>query len=235
MKKIIFKSSIAIVTTAVFFLLIYSCTKQKLGMSENMSTSESALLGSSDLASSTATNFFKPTIGAPVDVATGNQWIENYIKSNRGMAKEYLIAAKDLKAILSNTTCVGICFYFAIDENNMAHILPVGVSENGRIMKPTYINTQKGAISWGTAQKWIANDPDPIDARFFGRNTFNRLFNDTSCLNIKAISALDNKNKPQLLLADAALNYQDLTMLSMLNLRYEDESAVCPPVCPIAL
>lgn len=189
----------------------------------------SAVLSSTSNQVSVSTSPFKPSVGAPIAAATGNQWIENFKRANQGNAKEYTLQSKELKAILNHKACVGICLYFAIDETGKPHILPVGVDQTGRIIKPNLIRTQSGAINWETAQHWIANDLDPIDARFFGRNTFDRLFSNAGCLSIRAISAVDDSQKPQLLLADASLNYS-----SSSSVRYEDASSPCPPICVLS-
>ena len=89
-------------------------------------------------------------------------------------------------------------------------------------MKSSSINTQKGPVDWDTAQHWIANEPGAIDARFFGRNTFKRLFRDLTCTAVKATFATDEQQKPQLLLCNASLK---------VAIDFEDASRPCPPYC----
>ncbi len=230
MRKPTPKTTLLLSATAVFFFISYSCSKQKLS---SLEVSKTPRTTQSVNSTPREVNPFKKTTGAPINVQIGNKWIENFNSSNRNTGKSYVIQSKDLQAILNNPICVGICLYFAIDADKSAHILPIGVNENGRLMKTRYINTQKGLIDWETAQKWIANDPSPIDARFFGRNTFIRLFSDPTCLAIRAVSALDEQKNPQLLLGNAAVNYKNINSLNLRMMRYEDESAICPPVCPL--
>lgn len=208
------------------FLTTFSCSKQQID------TTKSIIPSSTNITPPSVNELFNARVGAPISLATGKQWIENFNLSNRNVGKDYIIPSHDLKTILTNTSCVGICLYYAIDENNNAHILPIGIDNNGRIIKTANINTQNGTINWETAKKWIANDLGEIDARFFGRNTFNRLFKDQKCTNIRAISALNEENKPQLLLIDAAINYKILSGLNTL-LKFEDRSNPCPPYCGI--
>lgn len=209
-------------------LSVYACNKNEVSSSRDTGK----LAGANTTSAITATtNPFNVFVGAPVDVITGNKWIDNYKLSNRGLSKEYLMAAADLKSILSDPNCVGICLYFAIDDNQTPHLLPIGVNSKGIIMKTKQINTSLGPIYWGTALKWIANDLGAIDARFFGRNTFNRLFNTPNCLNIRAISAEDDQHKPQLLLANAAYDYYKMDSKIAGQFLYEDDSSPCPPVC----
>ncbi len=216
----------------ILSLSVYACTKTE-ELSDTHSGNPGKEMMASTLTATKANNPFKITVGAPIEVATGNQWIENFKKVNGGLGKEYTMAGKDLQAILSDRACVGICLYFAIDENQTAHLLPIGINANGMMMKSKQINTSMEPISWETAQKWIANDLGVIDARFFGRYTFDRLFNTPNCLTIRAISALDDQKKPQLLLANAALDYSTANKQNASGwLKYEDASAVCPPICP---
>lgn len=208
-------------------LLSFACNKQEFNTTTSMHLSGTT----GSLTSSTT--FFNPNVGAPIDFKTGKQWIENYRQMNGGMNKEYTMASRDLKALLNNTSCVGICFYYAKDEANTTHLLPIGISNQGKIIKAPYLSTANGMINWETAQKWIANDFGLIDARFFGRNTFSRLFKDPECTRLRAIWALDEANSPQLLLIDAAVNYILNDGLND-NLLFEDRSSPCPPICGIS-
>ncbi len=234
MKKPVLKTALLLTATASLFFISYSCSKQKLTSAEQAITSENtksvnaAPQGVNPVTPKESP--WKTTTGAPVNVQTGNKWIENFNAANRNAGKSYIIQSKDLQTILSNSSCVGICLYFAIDDTQTAHILPIGVNTNGRLMKTSSINTQKGLVDWDTAQRWIANDPGAIDARFFGRNTFTRLLSDKACLGIRAIYALDDQGKPQLLLGNAAVNYNSLSVGQM---NYEDASRPCPPYCPL--
>jgi hypothetical protein len=221
MKKPLLKTAQLIVAASVLFFISYSCSKQKLTKQEELKSAESTR---SAVNAVQEENPFKETVGAPITGQTGRQWIENYTKANDAQGKSYLIQRKDLQTILNDPSCVGICLYFALDQENQFHILPIGVNQSGRLMKSSSINTQKGIIDWDTAQKWIASEPGAIDARFFGRNTFKRLFRDATCATVKATFAADEQQKPQLLLSNAAFK---------IPATFEDESAACPPVCPL--
>lgn len=225
MKTNLFKTMLSLF--AGLMITVYSCNKEPMNIANATTSSDNK--GSLTSVSS----MFNPTVGAPIDFSTGRQWIENFSRANGGSGKDYVLAYRDLKTILSQTGCVGICFYFAKDENNATHLLPVGINTKGGIMKTAFIPTQNGSISWETAQKWIANDFSPIDARFFGSNTFGRLFKAAKSTDVRAIWALDQENQAQLLLIDAAVN----NILSggwNSNLLFEDRSSPCPPICGIS-
>lgn len=166
---------------------------------------------------------FNKSVGAPVEGSIGRQWIKNYINSPSGGRLEYFLMIKDLQQILSKKGCVGICMYYARTAQNELAILPIGINENGALIKSNQINTENGYIDWATAQEWISNYKGAVKARFFGSNTFYRLMQDASSNVIRASYAIDNKGNPQLLLADAAISSP---------MRYEDESRPCPPYCP---
>ena len=235
MKKTFLKTAHVVSAAAILFFIAYSCNKQKLTSADEPQTQESTLKESTRLAAAAddaatrEANPFKRTVGAPIDGKTGRQWIKNFNQASlnlgiRNSGMSYVIQAESLQAMLRNSSCVGICLYYALDDRKQVHILPIGVNENGRLMKSESISTQGGAIDWDTAQKWIANDPGAIDARFFGRNTFDRLFSDRSCRAVRATFAADNHRNPQLLLSNAA---------SIRVRTYEDDSAQCPPVCAL--
>ncbi|MFM6975308.1 MAG: hypothetical protein ACKOW2_00455 [Sphingobacteriaceae bacterium] len=212
-------------------LVIFSCNDSNV--SDGISGDMLATGETTTTISTTTQNPFNSTVGAPIEAALGIKWIENFKKTNGGQVKNYMMAVKDLKQILSNTDCIGVCLYFAIDENNNYHILPIGVNTKGVLMKADFFNTQKGTIDWNTAHKWIMNDLGKIDARFFGRNTFNRLFRDASCTQIIAMNALDDRQNPQLLLGNAAIDYLNLSTTLSSQFKLEDASSPCPPICGI--
>lgn len=210
----------------VWLLTTYSCNKQEL------STTQPSQLSGTSTDLTAVSQVFNASVGAPVDFTTGMQWIENFKRTNDGLSKEYTLSGSGLKSMLNNISCVGICLYFAKDEQNNTHLLPIGINNQGKIMKAQYLNTSLGKIDWSTAQRWIANDLSPIDARFFGRNTFSRLFKDPECTHIKAIWALDQDNQSQILLIDAGINYA-VTGGWNTNIQFEDRSSPCPPICGI--
>ncbi len=223
MKKPLLKTALFLSATAALFFISYSCSKQKLTSAEEPAATETT---ASVNTAPQGLNPFKKTIGAPVDATLGRQWISNFNKASQSSGISYVIQSEGLQTILSNPACIGICMYYALDAEKQVHILPIGVNESGRLMKSEKINTQKGLIDWDTAQKWIANDPGVIDARFFGKNTFDRLCSDKSCQAIRATFATDDKRNPQLLLSNAAIASEKLV-------NYEDNSCPCPPICPL--
>ncbi|MFM6976781.1 MAG: hypothetical protein ACKOW2_08045 [Sphingobacteriaceae bacterium] len=166
---------------------------------------------------------FNKTVGAPMDGAMGRKWIKNYRRLNNAGRLDYFLMVKDLESIWSDSSCVGICMYYAKNDRDELIILPLGINENGRIIIPNTINTENGLVDWTTAKMWMANYKGSVQAHFFGTNTFSRLTKNPECRVIRASYALDDKGNAQLLLADAAVSDPSL---------YEDASRPCPPFCP---
>lgn len=216
-------------TAGALVILSYACSKNEMDFG---TAAGNPPANYAEFSTSPVSTTFNAAVGAPVATATALQWIANFQAANHGEGKEYFISAKSLQLILRDPDCVGISLYFAIDENKQAHVLPIGVNSKGYLMKTAAINTLKGQISWETAQTWIANDPGLIDARFFGKNTFSRLFNTPNCQTIRAICATDDQGKPQLLLGNAAIDYAATSSRTLY--RMEDASFPCPPVCPLS-
>ncbi len=164
---------------------------------------------------------FNKYVGAPIPGDIGRAWIGNYKNANGGVGASYTIISKYLYYLLGEPNCVGICMYYAKDDNGKTHILPVGVDNTGTVIKVPDVITQDGEINWATAQKWISQHLGAIDAHFFGSNTFEqRLLADGTCEEIKIDFATDNKKQPQLLLSNAKQ-----TRVA----RYEDASFPCDP------
>ncbi len=167
---------------------------------------------------------FHKAVGATINGDLGRKWILNYKKSTTGRT-DYFLSMNNLKTILADSNCVGICMYYAINEQNEQLILPVGINEDGVAMIPVSLETEDGTINWKTTKQWMANYKGPIKARFFGSNTFSRLMEDPTCQVLKASYAINNEGAPQLLLANAAVSDPAI---------FEDASRPCPPYCPIA-
>lgn len=204
------------------FVVVISCNKKQDILSPNQSLLSKQTEGAAIMNTKALFNPFNRSVGAPIDVATGNRWINNYNRSI-GSANQTtcLVAVQQLKYILSDPTCVGIAMYYAVDPRGKYVIIPVGVTSEGRIITTTYEPT--ASFNWGIAQQWIARYNGATKAHFFGSYTFDRLFSESNNASIRAIFAINDDNKRALLLSNS-VNAE----LS----KYEDRSSPCPPVCP---
>ncbi len=191
MKKPLFKAILFLSAAALVFFITFSCTKQ--AATPDLQTKKSMVSLPGD-------NPFKATVGAPISGALAQQWIENYNKAHHTDKNAfYSIDRKNLEAILSDPTCVGIGLHYAMDGDGQMHILPIGVNEHGELIKTDFVPTEKGMIDWKTAQNWIANNQGPVDWHFFGGNTFDRLFGQP-CTGVWATLAVNDGGAQQLLL-----------------------------------
>lgn len=228
MKQEVLKMMRLFAVAAVVTIIIHSCKKESISSTENL-TIENGRNASgkfniiTDIAIASP---FNKRVGAPINDSTGASWIGNYQKMH-GQNMTYYLNSGYLQKILIQPNCVGICLYYAQDANKKVHIIPIGVSSVGKKMKQDMVVTSQCAISWATAQEWIANDKGIVDAHFFGSNTFERL-NLNGCETggtIRVEFAIDNKNKPQLLLTNPCI----FNIIS----QYEDLSRPCSATnCP---
>lgn len=210
-------------------LIAFSCSEQvtSIGSETSIGTANSSS-ASSDAARAENMNAFNETVGAPIDLATGEQWIVNY-EQTENQSKTYTIKASALNKILSIKNCVGVSLVYARDSKGKLHTLPIGVDSNGKKIASNKVYTQNGDIKWKTAQCWIANYTGTVSSHFFGQNTFKRLWAN-GYYDVVATFAIDDKNNPQLLLTPQIPNNTAGKTAGKSN--FEDLSSPCPPVCP---
>ena len=94
-------------------------------------------------------------------------------------------------------------------------IFPSAVDSAGRLL------TDVAAPA--DARRFIDQYSGTVKSHFFGSDTYTRLLDEGRCEAVRATLALDDALAPQLLLSDAAEKEPRV---------YEDESAVCPTICP---
>ena len=218
--KHFYRISFAILILAIIF---DSCTDQRLTTQPAPGASPKVDAATFDNISSTGQTLFNKTVGAPIDNQTGLRWIKNFTNANpSNVSAGYIIQASTLKGILSNSSCVGICLYYGVDNSGQVIIIPVGINTSGKVIAQS-VAIQSSTVNWQTAQQLIDNYSGKIKAHFFGSNTFNRLLTDQNSPSIRILPALDDSGNPQLLMSN----------VSVFNpTSYEDDSIVCPPICP---
>jgi len=207
-------------------VMAFGCSEQVIP-AESKNVNPTA--GSAATARVESSNPFNASVGAPIDNAVGERWIDNYRKDYASQAKTYNIKSDALAKILSTNKCVGVSFAYAVDFQNRLHVLPIGVNSDGKLITSSKVYTQHGDIHWKTAQRWIKNYTGPVQSHFFGQNTFQRLWSSGSA-DVTVTFALDDKNNPQLLLATAAPASDSGKVAA--SSTYQDASAACPPACP---
>lgn len=74
-----------------------------------------------------------PDTGAPISGETAKQWIENYRKKFPGPDEviAHFYGCDIINKILAQPDCIGIRFYYAIDDKGSKQLILVGVSSDG--------------------------------------------------------------------------------------------------------
>lgn len=214
--------------TAIGVIAITACADPEMNINQDSSDKVSADKPA-QAALSPGFNPFNKTTGAPIAEEKARQWIQNYKAANEGCEKSYVIKSGALKTITEDKKCVGISLCYARDPYNVTHILPIGIDEKGKQLQAKYICTERGNISWKTAQQWIANYTGATKSHFFGQNTFSRLWVN-GVTDISISFARDDNDNPQLLLrpkTEISPNGKAAAQKVI-----EDASAACPPACP---
>jgi hypothetical protein len=213
-----FRSAIAF----ILLLIVYSCTEQKLAAPSPTGQPLETNTGTT-AAQAITPSLFNRHVGAPINKQQGLLWKRNFTIAKPGSAAtDYVLRASTLKEILSVSTCVGISLFYAVDVSGRLMIVPVGINANGNAIAAQSISLEP-VIDWQTAWKYINNYTGEIKAHFFGAETFNRLLVAQSSPAVRVSLALNNSGTPQLLLSNASVADPAV---------YEDQSIVCPPVCP---
>ncbi|MBK7885198.1 MAG: hypothetical protein IPJ81_16450 [Chitinophagaceae bacterium] len=221
MKKSTLRPFYLLALMAALVFITPSCSKQPLLPDQAPAASNAnsaAKLG--DLAVATPFNI---NVGAPVIGETGADWIANYGKVH-GKSKSYNLNNFYLQKIIKDPKCVGICLYYGLDTKKNVHIIPIGVTAGGSVIKSLLIPVENGFIFWFTAKQWIKNyNGGAMAGHFLGNNTFARL-NTTPCPIIHVDFAIDDLNKQQLLLSNVC--QKNVTNL------YEDRSVFATSESP---
>lgn len=221
--KVLLLAFFAMIAFGFTACLFYACTKTENRVDESATLLQKQPIKGEWVDIQAGEPLFNASVGAPIDGSLGRRWITNFVNKANGGRLEYFMLVRDLQKILAQKGCIGICLYYAKNNRDELVVLPIGLSEKGILMQNEWIDTEDGQIDWATAQSWINTYKGEIKARFFGRNTFERLTKNAECKVIRVSYALDDIGKPQLLLADAG-NSDPLV--------YEDASRPCPPFCP---
>jgi hypothetical protein len=216
------------IPVAIAAFIALSCSEQVTSIGSETSIVTTDNTSTASHARAENMNAFNETVGAPIDLATGEQWIDNYEQAEN-QSKTYTIKVSALNKILSIKNCVGVSLVYALDSTGKLHTLAIGVDSNGKQMASNKVYTQNGDIKWKTAQCWIANYTGTVSSHFFGQNTFKRLWAN-GYYDVLVTFAIDDKNNPQLLLTAKVPNSSSGKTAARLS--FEDASSPCPPVCP---
>jgi len=213
-----FSKSIRSFSSVIAVVAVGACTDQKL-------STPPVPVSASNQSVVTEQNPFNESVGKSIDKTTGIRWIGNHLKSNSANRNsEYVIQASVLSNILADKSCVGISLYYAQTAAGLVHIIPLGVTGNGKLIKTEKVSIENKEVAWETGWLWINNYSGPVNAHYFGRKTFGRLLQDQMSPAIRLSLAMNDSSIPQLLMSNA---------MEPNPVSYEDMSFLCPPTCPV--
>lgn len=237
---------------AIALLLSVSCNENHVTVNPHKS-------GTATLAGPLVTNYtFTGKEGDPISLDSTKQWLANYNNLNP-QGNSWFFGKQTMQAILAQSGCMGIRFFYAIDDGGNQQILMIGAGVDGHSLTQTGISGQStsrllsGGVGYYTgmegnpvsasdAQRWITNfmnqNPTSIRAHFFGHEILNQILNENNCMGIRANYALNGAGVPQLLLIGTVANGLNILPLITPGARTEDGSGTvadmswpCPSYC----
>jgi hypothetical protein len=203
---------------------------------------------------------FDGTEGDPIDPLVASNWIDNYVKQNKGQVIGSFFSNKSLTKMLSKVGCIGIRFYYSRDVNTNPVLLAASADETGNDLRSQFqskgltsnyslsqskisgsmTGMESDSVSVATAIEWknnyLSSKPQGIIAHFFGYEIIHQILSESSCVGIRCYYSLDMSGTQKLLLV--GINSQGQTILpgSVSNGRTDDgtiadNSFPCPTLC----
>jgi hypothetical protein len=204
---------------------------------------------------------FNGTEGDPITLERTASWIKNYTGKKASGVDGHFFGKKTLEKILAKKSCVGIRFYYAMDDLLESRLVLVGADAAGENLLPLYgivakkssielmgvgspMNSTDGdSIPSALAKRWVASyhikNPAGIQAHFFGYQIIHQILSENDCVGIRAYYALNDEGVPQLLLTAVNSKGRNLLPKKSVNGKIAtDDDAVadaswpCPSFCP---
>ncbi|HTH56494.1 MAG TPA: hypothetical protein VL728_10660, partial [Cyclobacteriaceae bacterium] len=189
-------TSVSMLGVSLYFIL-NSCMDQKLSSNPAPTSPKNEVSGARNEPG--AVPIFSSEIGAPIDQEKAIRWMRNFAISNKSAVREHVIPVAVLKSMLGNPSCVGVVFYYAVDDSTQTHIIPIGVDRAGNVIKWRNITLGLLTIDWQTAWRWINNYEGSLRSHFFGSQILFSHYLKGNTLRISR--ALNDADVPQLLLS----------------------------------
>lgn len=135
------RSLISLITFFLVFALVLSCNEQDETLNSKGTTSSGTVSGSQNRNSNsarTAEAMFNGSEGDPIDLETAKRWAANYRATlkNPDDVQAHYFGFEIIQQILTQSGCVGMRIYYAIDENGEKKLLLVGVDSKGENLLP---------------------------------------------------------------------------------------------------
>ena len=131
------KSLISLMTFVLFFACVFSCDEQEVKIGSIDQMNDANMQPASSRAERPAPSF-DGTEGAVLDLATAKAWTANFRKAS-GKSDEILahyFGKEIIEGILSQSDCVGMRIYYALDEKGEKKLLLIGVDSSGENILP---------------------------------------------------------------------------------------------------
>lgn len=124
---------------ALIFACIVSCDEQGETLEAKSATSSKANSSVNPPAKRNGVTEFNGTEGNPLDLATAKRWTANFRETleNENEIQAHYFGSEIIQNILSQSNCVGIRVYYALDDNGEKKLLLVGVDSTGENLLPS--------------------------------------------------------------------------------------------------
>lgn len=205
---------------------------------------------------------FDGTEGDPITLDVATRWIGNYISQNGGAITAHFFGRKVLEKTLAKDGCIGIRFYYSIDNSTKPTTLLIGTGSDGENLGPIHgirgreaafalasttsfdsslTDIEGDSISRDDSHQWVNNynqkKPSGIQAHFFGNEIINQILSQTGCIGIRTYYALNDAGVQQLLLVGVTSDGKNiLPSTSITNGRVTDGGGTIADVstpCPV--
>lgn len=229
-------STIAIVVSSL--LMTMSCNDNSiLPASVKLTTAAQAKVNTN---ARVANYTFDGTEGDPIPLDVASRWIANYTTANLGALSAHFFGNKTLEKLLAKNGCMGLRFYYSIDESNKSNLLVMGADGRGQDFSSDFrtrgknssvvlnIEASSNAIFSGaesdsivldTSKQWLAhynsNNPAGIQAHFFGHQIIKQILSQNGCVGIRCYCALNDAGVQQLLLIGVTSSGQNILPQSL--------------------
>ncbi len=183
---------------------------------------------------------FDGTEGDPIPLDVASRWIANYTSNNLGALTAHFFGNKTLEKLLSKNGCMGLRFYYSVDESSKPNLLVMGADGTGQDFSSdfrtkgknssvalnigaSFNNTFSGAegdsIVLDASKQWLAHynsdNPNGIQAHFFGHEIINQILSQNGCVGIRCYYALNDAGIQQLLLVGVTSSGQNILPQSL--------------------
>jgi hypothetical protein len=131
------RSLTSLVAFVLFFACVLSCDEQEVKIGSIDQVNDANAQSASSKSDKPAPTF-DGTEGAELDLATAKAWTANFRKAS-GKSDEILahyFGKEIIENILSQSDCVGMRIYYALDEKGEKKLLLVGVDSSGDNILP---------------------------------------------------------------------------------------------------